>query len=64
MGVVEDLMSVVDFDCCVIGVDNLCVVDSLIFLWIINGNFNGLMIMIGEKVLDYIFGCSLFVVND
>lgn len=64
MGVVDDLMVVVDLYCCVIGVDGLCVVDSLIFFWIINGNLNVLFIMIGEKVVDYIFGWYFLVVEN
>lgn len=52
----DDLMVVVDLELCVIGVEGLCVVDSLIFLCIINGNLNVLLIMIGEKVVDYVLG--------
>lgn len=56
MGASDDLMAVVDPECCVIGVDNLRVADSSIFPRITNGNLNGPSIMVGEKASDHILG--------
>jgi choline dehydrogenase len=54
MGRKDDLMSVVDPECRVIGVDGLRVADSSIFPRITNGNLNAPSIMTGEKAADHI----------
>ena len=59
MGDKSDLMSVVDPETRVIGVDNLRVADSSIFPQITNGNLNGPSIMVGEKASDHILGKKL-----
>lgn len=61
MGAADDIASVVDAQCRVIGVDRLRVADSLIFPTILNGNLNAPSIMIGEKASDHIlvFGILL-----
>ncbi|MFA6154225.1 choline dehydrogenase [Mesorhizobium sp.] len=56
MGRADDLMSVVDPECRVIGVDGLRVADSSIFPRVTNGNLNGPSIMTGEKASDHILG--------
>ena len=59
MGAKDDVMSVVDPECRVIGVDALRVIDSSIFPRITNGNLNGPSIMTGEKGSDHVLGKSL-----
>ena len=59
MGAADDLTSVVDPECRVIGVDGLRVADSSIFPRITNGNLNGPSIMTGEKAADHILGRQL-----
>ncbi|OUS37010.1 choline dehydrogenase [Rhodobacterales bacterium 56_14_T64] len=59
MGAANDVTSVVDPECRVIGVDGLRVADSSIFPRITNGNLNGPSIMSGEKAADHILGRSL-----
>ena len=54
MGSENDIMSVVDPECSVIGVERLRVADSSIFPRITNGNLNGPSIMTGEKAADHI----------
>lgn len=61
MGFIFDNKSVVDFECWVIGVDCLCVVDLFVFFYIMNGNINVLILMLVEKVSDYICGKVLFI---
>ncbi len=56
MGAVEDVNSVVDAECRVIGTQGLRVVDSSIFPEITNGNINAPSIMVGEKAADLILG--------
>ncbi|QKD04761.1 choline dehydrogenase [Mesorhizobium loti] len=56
MGHAEDVMSVVDPECRVIGVDGLRVADSSIFPRVTNGNLNAPSIMTGEKASDHILG--------
>ena len=59
MGAVDDMTSVVDPECRVIGVDGLRVADSSIFPRITNGNLNGPSIMTGEKAADHILNRQL-----
>ena len=59
MGDKSDLMSVVDPETRVIGVDKLRVADSSIFPQITNGNLNAPSIMVGEKASDHILGKDL-----
>ena len=59
MGNKTDLMSVVDPETRVIGVDKLRVADSSIFPQITNGNLNAPSIMVGEKASDHILGKDL-----
>jgi len=59
MGDPDDPMSVVDPQCCVIGVDRLRGADSSIFPRITNGNLNGPSIMVGEKASDHILGKNM-----
>ncbi|MEM9350143.1 MAG: GMC oxidoreductase, partial [Pseudomonadota bacterium] len=59
MGAADDVTSVVDPECRVIGVDGLRVADSSIFPRITNGNLNAPSIMVGEKVADHILGKRL-----
>jgi choline dehydrogenase len=54
MGTEDNINSVVNSKCQVIGVDGLRVVDSSIFPSITNGNINGPTIMVGEKASDII----------
>jgi choline dehydrogenase len=56
MGAADDVMSVVDPECRVIGTHGLRVVDSSIFPSLTNGNTNGPSIMVGEKAADMILG--------
>lgn len=56
MGRSENVMSVVDAECRVIGAHRLRVVDSSIFPEITNGNLNAPSIMVGEKAADMILG--------
>lgn len=56
MGRADDMMSVVDPECRVIGVDGLRVADSSIFPRVTNGNLNAPSIMTGEKASDHILG--------
>ena len=56
MGRADDIGSVVDPECRVIGVEGLRVADSLIFPRVTNGNLNGPSIMTGEKASDHILG--------
>ncbi|RWO33579.1 MAG: choline dehydrogenase [Mesorhizobium sp.] len=56
MGRKDDLMSVVDPQCRVIGVDGLRIADSSIFPRVTNGNLNAPSIMTGEKAADHILG--------
>ncbi|MGX9575609.1 choline dehydrogenase [Mesorhizobium sp. f-mel] len=56
MGRKDDLMSVVDPECRVIGVEGLRVADSSIFPRVTNGNLNAPSIMTGEKAADHILG--------
>ena len=56
MGRADDLTSVVDPECRVIGVEGLRVADSSIFPRVTNGNLNAPSIMTGEKASDHILG--------
>jgi choline dehydrogenase len=56
MGRADDIMSVVDPECRVIGVEGLRVADSSIFPRVTNGNLNAPSIMTGEKAADHILG--------
>lgn len=56
MGAVDDVNSVVDAECRVIGTHALRVVDSSVFPEITNGNLNAPTIMVGEKAADMILG--------
>jgi choline dehydrogenase len=56
MGAVEDVTSVVDSECRVIGTQGLRVADSSIFPEITNGNINAPSILVGEKAADMILG--------
>jgi choline dehydrogenase len=56
MGVPEEVNSVVDAECRVIGTHGLRVADSSIFPEITNGNINAPSIMVGEKAADHILG--------
>jgi len=56
MGRADDIMSVVDPECRVIGVEGLRVADSSIFPRVTNGNLNAPSIMTGEKASDHILG--------
>ncbi len=58
MGARSDMMTVVDSDTRVIGVDGLRLADSSIFPQITNGNLNGPTMMVGEKAADHILGKS------
>lgn len=60
MGVEDDFMVVVNNKMEVFGVENFRIVDVLIMLSIVSGNFNGLIIMMVEKVVDIILGILLF----
>ena len=52
----SDAMSVVDPQTCVVGLENLRVVDSSIFPVIPNGNLNSPTIMVAERAADLIRG--------
>ena len=56
MGGVDDVNSVVDSECRVIGTHGLRVVDFSIFPEITNGNINAPSVMVGEKAADMILG--------
>ncbi|RWM25558.1 choline dehydrogenase [Mesorhizobium sp.] len=56
MGRADDLTSVVDPECRVIGVEGLRVADSSIFPRVTNGNLNAPSIMTGEKASDHVLG--------
>ncbi len=56
MGAADDVNSVVDSECRVIGTHGLRVADSSIFPEITNGNINAPSIMVGEKAADMILG--------
>lgn len=56
MGAPDDVHSVVDPECRVIGTHGLRVADSSIVPEITNGNLNGPSILIGEKAADHILG--------
>lgn len=56
MGRADDMMSVVDPECRVIGIEGLRVADSSIFPRVTNGNLNAPSIMTGEKASDHILG--------
>lgn len=56
IGSADDMMSVVDPECRVIGVEGLRVADSSIFPRVTNGNLNAPSIMTGEKAADHILG--------
>ena len=56
MGAADDVNSVVDPECRVIGTQGLRVADSSIFPEITNGNINAPSIMVGEKAADMILG--------
>ncbi|MBZ9872634.1 choline dehydrogenase [Mesorhizobium sp. BR1-1-9] len=56
MGRTDDVKSVVDPECRVIGVEGLRVADSSIFPRVTNGNLNAPSIMTGEKASDHILG--------
>ncbi|MBM3519708.1 MAG: choline dehydrogenase [Alphaproteobacteria bacterium] len=56
MGDPSDLMSVVDHECRVIGIDGLRVADSSIMPQVTNANLNAPTLMIGEKASDHILG--------
>ena len=58
MGAADDVMSVVDPECRVMGTQGLRVVDSSIFPEITNGNINAPSIMVGEKAADLILDRS------
>lgn len=54
MGMDENV--VVDLQFYVYGIENLCVVDVFVMLMLVGGNMNVFMIMIVEKVFDFIIG--------
>lgn len=56
MGQPEDPGTVVDTECCVLGVEGLRVVDASIFPTVPNGNINAPTIMVAEKAADLILG--------
>jgi choline dehydrogenase len=56
MGAADDVKSVVDPECRVIGTQALRIVDSSIFPDVTNGNTNAPSIMVGEKAADIILG--------
>jgi choline dehydrogenase len=56
MGAPDDVNSVVDSECRVIGAHGLRVADSSIFPEITNGNINAPSIMVGEKAADMVLG--------
>jgi choline dehydrogenase len=56
MGATDDVNSVVDPECRVIGTHGLRVADSSVFPEITNGNINAPSILVGEKAADMILG--------
>jgi len=56
MGDLEDIMTVVDNEGRVNGIQSLRVIDSSIFPTIPNGNLNGPTIMLAEKMADVVLG--------
>ena len=56
MGNLEDIMTVVDNEGRVNGIQSLRVIDSSIFPTIPNGNLNGPTIMLAEKMADVVLG--------
>ena len=56
MGKQSDLMSVVDTECRVHGIENLRVIDASVFPTLPNGNINAPVIMVAEKMADVILG--------
>jgi choline dehydrogenase len=56
MGAVDDVNSVVDPECRVIGTHGLRLADSSVFPEITNGNINAPSILVGEKAADMILG--------
>jgi choline dehydrogenase len=56
MGAPDDMSSVVDPECRVIGTQGLRVADSSVFPEITNGNLNAPSILVGEKAADHILG--------
>lgn len=56
MGRLDDVMSVVDSECRVIGTHGLRIADSSVFPEITNGNLNAPSILVGEKAADHILG--------
>jgi len=56
MGALDEVNSVVDPECRVIGTHGLRVADSSIFPEITNGNLNAPSILVGEKAADMILG--------
>ena len=56
MGKQSDLMSVVDTECRVHGIENLQVIDASVFPTLPNGNINAPVIMVAEKMADVILG--------
>jgi choline dehydrogenase len=59
MGGREEVNSVVDSECRVIGTHGLRVADSSVFPEITNGNINAPSILVGEKASDHILGRPL-----
>ena len=56
MGDVNDVMSVVDSNTVVKGIQNLRIVDASIMPSVVSGNLNGPVIMMAEKAADIIRG--------
>ena len=56
MGSENDPMTVADSKACVLGIENLRVVDASVMPSIVSGNLNAPTIMLAEKVADIIRG--------
>ena len=56
MGKKSDPMSVVDAECRVHGIKNLRIIDASVFPTLPNGNINAPVIMVAEKMADFILG--------